>query len=84
MVAAVDIDAVQSERPEVGDDSPLLVIHSALKERVLCLELLRVCDIVGVSYRGVPASAGHGRVGHLHDVSPPPFGPARRRKKVSC
>lgn len=73
MVAAVDIDTVQSERPEVGNDRPLLVIHSALKERVFCLELFRVCDIVGVGYRGVPASAGHGGVSHLQDISPPPL-----------
>lgn len=80
VVAAVDIDAVQCERPKVRNHSSLLVIHSALKERVLCLQLFRVGDVVGVCGRGVPASAGHGGVGHLHDISPLPFRSARRRE----
>lgn len=83
MVAAVDIDAVQSERPEVGNDSSLLVIHPALKERVFCLEFFRVCDVIGVCHCGVPASARHGGVGHLHDISPLPFGSARKRRSAS-
>ena len=85
MVTAVDIDSVQSKRPEVGDDSSLLVIHSALKERVLGLELFRVCDVVGVHHRGVPAPAGHGGVGDLHDLPPLPFRSARKRERnVAC
>lgn len=80
MVTAVDVNAVQSKRPEVRDDSSLLVIYSALKERVFCLELFWVCDIIGVRHCAVPASAGHGGVGDLCDVSPLPFRSARKRE----
>lgn len=83
VVTAVDVNAVQSERPQVGDYSSLLVIHSALKERVFCLELFWVCDIIGVHHCGVPASAGHGGVGDLCDVSPLPFRSARKRKNLA-
>ena len=80
VVTAVDVNAVQSERPEVRDHSSLLVIHSALKERVFCLELFGVCDIIGVCHRDVPASAGHGGVGDLCDISPLPFRSVRKRE----
>jgi hypothetical protein len=76
----MDINAVQSKWPEVRNDSSLFVVHSALKERIFCLKLFWVCDIVGIHHRGVPASAGHGGVDHLHDISPSPFRSARKRK----
>lgn len=80
MITAVDVNAVQGKRPEVRDYSSLLVIHSALKERVFCLELFWVCDIIGVHHRGVPASAGHGGVGDLCNISTLPFRSARKRE----
>lgn len=80
MVTAVDVNSVQSKRPEVGNDSSLLVIHSALKKRVLCLKLLWVRDIVGVHHCGVSAPAGHGGIGDLHDLPPLPFRSAKKRE----
>lgn len=76
MVAAVNIDAVKSERLEMGDHSPLLAIHLGLKEGIFHLALLRVRGVGEVVGPGrVPAPSGQGGVGDSEHVPPLPVRP---------
>lgn len=76
MVAAVNIDAVKSERLEMGDDSSLLAIHLGLKEGIFHLALLRVRGVGEVvSPSHVPVPSSQGGVGDAEHVPPLPVGP---------
>lgn len=76
VVAAVDIDAVKSERLQMGDHSPLLAIHLGLKEGIFHLALLRVRGVGEVlGPGGVPAPRGQGGVGDSEHVPALSVGP---------
>lgn len=76
MVAAVNIDAVKSERLEMGDHSSLLAIHLGLKEGIFHLALLCVRGIGEVVGPGhVPVPSGQGGVGDSEHIPPLPVGP---------
>lgn len=72
----MNIDAVKSERLQVGDHSSLLAIHLGLKEGIFHLALLRVRgvgEVLGAG--GVPAPSGQGGVGDSEHVPPLPVRP---------
>lgn len=74
MVAAVNINAVQSKRLEVGDDSSLLAIHFGLEERVFHLTLLCVRNIGEVICPSrVPVSSGQSGICNSEHVPPLPI-----------
>lgn len=80
VVAAVNIDAVKSERLQVGDHSSLLAIHLGLKEGIFHLALLcvrGVGEVLGAG--GVPAPGGQGGVGDSEHVPPLPVRPEDTR-----
>jgi len=75
MVAAVNINAVQSKRLEVGDHSSLLAVHFGLKERVFHLALLCVRNIGEVICPSrIPVSSGQTGICDSEHVPPLPIG----------
>lgn len=87
VIAAVDVNAVQRERQEVGDERPFPAFDFAFVEGELRLDFLYVRSICGVFWdRGRLVLMGKRRVCHSGQVSPLPVRPGQREgvKKMNC
>lgn len=84
MITAVDVNAVESERQHMGDNSALSAIHFGFKERVLNLILLcirRIGKVFWYCCRSVLTGKSH--VCHVGQVPSLPVRPRQGNSKRS-